>query len=259
MGENLSNPWSDTGRHKNGSVAVMIDNFAIPAATIRGLFDYEYEYDRIILRPRIPGSISEYSQKVPVRFGNKKLFVSCINGGSKIKRVEVNGKALKVNSKSEVELLFKELPNDATVVITTTGGWPVENVHIDYPVGPALVSNRTKEELSVSEMPQSLQKSFSVLLRMKEKLADESNADYEKAFVDVAIESCKAYLQRTMLEPGPGYFRPITNERIKDINQFYEMAALSMVKGFDLQMKDYVETGNARQKRIAKLYHNIEK
>ena len=49
----------------------MIDNFAIPAATIRGLFDYEYRCDRLILRPRVPGSITEYVQKQPVRFGEK--------------------------------------------------------------------------------------------------------------------------------------------------------------------------------------------
>ena len=57
-GENTSNPWSDTGQFHVGGVAVMIDNFAIPAATIRGLFDLEYRSDRLILRPRIPGSIT---------------------------------------------------------------------------------------------------------------------------------------------------------------------------------------------------------
>ena len=64
-----------------GGVAVMIDNFAIPAATIRGLFDFDYKSDRLILRPRIPGSITEFTQKQPVRFGEKKLYLSCRNGG----------------------------------------------------------------------------------------------------------------------------------------------------------------------------------
>ena len=68
-GENTSNPWSDKGNFRVGGVAVMIDNFAIPAATIRGLFDLDYRSDRLILRPRVPGSITEFTQKVPVRFG----------------------------------------------------------------------------------------------------------------------------------------------------------------------------------------------
>ncbi len=74
FGENTNNPWSDSGKHRFGGVAVMIDNFAIPAATIRGLFDFDYRSDRLILRPRIPGSIIQYSQKQPVRFGEKKDF-----------------------------------------------------------------------------------------------------------------------------------------------------------------------------------------
>ena len=61
----------------------MIDNFAIPMATIRGLFDYEYRFDRLILRPRVPGAITEYVQKQPVRFGEKTLYLSCRNGGPK--------------------------------------------------------------------------------------------------------------------------------------------------------------------------------
>ena len=73
MGENTHNPWSDSGKFRVGGVAVMIDNFAIPAATIRGLFDCDYRSDRLILRPRVPGSITQYTQKVPIRFGEKKL------------------------------------------------------------------------------------------------------------------------------------------------------------------------------------------
>jgi hypothetical protein len=71
-GENTRNLWSDAGTYHVGGVSVMIDNFAIPAATIRGLFDYEYRSDRLILRPRVPGSITYYAQKQPVRFGERK-------------------------------------------------------------------------------------------------------------------------------------------------------------------------------------------
>ena len=92
-GENTHNIWSDSGGNQVGGVAVMVDNFAIPAATVRGLFDYEYRSDRLILRPRVPGSITEYVQKQPVRFGEKTLYISCRNGGAKIKSVAVNGKA----------------------------------------------------------------------------------------------------------------------------------------------------------------------
>ena len=46
-GENTHNLWSDSGGNQIGGVAVMVDNFAIPAATVRGLFEYIYKADRI--------------------------------------------------------------------------------------------------------------------------------------------------------------------------------------------------------------------
>ncbi len=63
QGANTDNPWSDSGKHHVNGIAVMVDNFAIPAATIRGLFDYDYRSNRLIIRPRIPGSITLYTQK----------------------------------------------------------------------------------------------------------------------------------------------------------------------------------------------------
>jgi hypothetical protein len=258
MGENTNNSWSDSGRIKFGNgVVVMIDNFAIPAATIRGLFDYEYKYDRIILRPRIPSSISEYSQKVPVRFGNKKLFISCVNGGSKIKRVKINGKKMKVNSKDEVALLYDNLPENATIEITTSGGWSSEIEPFDYPMMPELISCPMITP-SAENMPQQLQAPFTILMKMKEQLANEPGANYEKAFVDAAIGACESYLQRTSIDPGKGYFRAITPERKKDTERFYLEAALAMVDGFEQQMKNYMEKGDARKKRIAELFFNIK-
>ncbi len=122
-GENTNNPWSDSGQFHVGGVAVMIDNFAIPMATLRGLFDYEYRSDRLLLRPRVPGSITQYVQKQPVRFGETRLYLSCRNGGSKVKAVTVNGKPLKVESPDAVVLPYEALPKEAKVEIVTEGGW----------------------------------------------------------------------------------------------------------------------------------------
>jgi hypothetical protein len=138
-GENIKNFWSDNGRFQIGGVAVMVDNFAIPAATIRGLFDYEYRHDRLILRPRVPGSITRYTQKQPVRFGDKRLFLSCLNGGPDVKSVKVNGKSIKIISPDKVVLFYEDLPAEADIEITTGGGWPEESTGTVYPLFPALV------------------------------------------------------------------------------------------------------------------------
>ena len=123
-GENTDNLWYDKGPDKRGSVTLAVDNYAIPAATVRGLFDYDYRADRLILRPRVPGTITQYVQKHPVRFGEKTLYLSCRNGGPKIKSATVSGKAIRVDSPEALALLYDELPKEAQLEIVTEGGWP---------------------------------------------------------------------------------------------------------------------------------------
>ena len=160
-GENTHNSWSDAGGNwQNGGVAVMIDNFAIPAATLRGLFDYDYRFDRLILHPRVPGAITEYVQKEPVRFGEKSIYVSCHNGGTNVKSVTINGKALKVKSPDAVVLRYDELPKEAKIEIVTEGGWAAET-----PRSPAPGSNPTPTKvmgIPQTELPASLKKPYAV-------------------------------------------------------------------------------------------------
>lgn len=249
-GENTSNPWSDKGKFRVGGVAVMVDNFAIPAATIRGLFDYDYKSDRLIIRPRVPGSITEYQQKEPVRFGEKKLFLSCKNGGPKISSVKINGKEIKVNSPEELALFYNELPEEAHIEITTSGGWNTEKTSSVYPEFPALNAVYT----SNAAMPDTLQKPYSILLSVKKKLEIIPGSEFDLAFLNEAIQSIEDCRLRTEFDPGPGYYRPITPERKQGINKFYEHATLTMYKGFEKRMEKYAVEGNQHQKQMADLF-----
>ncbi len=258
-GENTRNPWSDTGDHQVGGVAVMIDNFAIPAATIRGLFDYEYKSDRLILRPRIPGTITQYIQKQPVRFGDKKLFISCNNGGPKVKSVKVNGKIMNITTAEGVVLIYSELPANANIEITTEGGWPMETSSIDYPAIPALIPEKGALALVPADLPESLKKPVSILAKMKKLLKKEPDSKYDIAFMDVAIKACEDYRVRVTMDPGPGYYRPITKERKESIDRFYEETALMMYNGFTKRMESYSKKGNKQQKHIAELFSKVLK
>ncbi len=261
-GENTYNLWSDAaGKFRVGGVAVMIDNFAIPAATIRGLFDYEYKSDRLILRPRVPGSITQFTQKEPVRFGDKRIYLSCRNDGPKVKSVTINGKLIKIESPDEVVLIYNELPKEAKVEITTEGGWTKEVSTTPYPIIPALITEKTPKAFSPAELPESLKRPFAVLSSMNRLLANEPGADanYERAFIAEAIKSCKDYRVRVTMDPGPGYYRPITPERREGINKFYEQTALSMYNGFTKRMDNYAEKGNMQQKRLAAMFSEAQK
>jgi hypothetical protein len=251
-GENTSNPWSDTGNFQVGGVSVMIDNFAIPAATVRGLFDLDYRADRLILRPRVPATITRYVQKEPVRFGTKKVYLSCRNGGPLLESAKVNGRALAVASPAELELFYEGLPDEARVEITTTGGWPAKAATTPYPAEPALADNG-KPATGPAGLPEILQKPYAELRAVRDRLAGHAEAGAEVAFVETALAAFEAYRARLATEPGPGYFRPITPERRKSIERFYEQAAITMAKGFANRMARYAARGDDRERRIAGL------
>ena len=257
-GENTHNVWSDTGRNSVKGVAVMIDNFAIPAATIRGLFDYEYLSDRLIIRPRIPGSVTQYTQKQPVRFGDKKLYFSCNNGGPELISATVNGKSVEINSRDELALYYDDLPEDADITITTGGDWPETGQAVDYPKVPALKSEQGSGTIEPVELVDSLKMPFAVLSEMQEVLADESDADYELSFVNAAIKSFEACRLRPAMDPGEGYFRTITHERKEGIIDFYNNTAATMYKGLENLMTKYAEDSDADKKRIAELFKSAQ-
>lgn len=107
FGKNSNNPWSD--RKGVSPISVMVDNFAISTATIRGLFEYNYAYDNVTLIPHIPANISKYTQHEPVVFGEKKIYISVING-SEIRKVTVNGILLENEFSKGIVLDYKKLP-----------------------------------------------------------------------------------------------------------------------------------------------------
>ena len=252
-GENTSNPWSDTGNFQVGGVSVMIDNFAIPAATVRGLFDLDYRADRLVLRPRVPATIARYEQKEPVRFGTKRIYLSCRNGGPAVKAVTVNGERLKAASPAEIDLVYRDLPDEAHVEITTTGGWPRVTAESAEAVDAALARDRRDQAPLPAGLPEAMAKPCADLLAAKVKLAGVPEAKGEAAFVDAAIAAFGAYRARLSFDPGPGHFRAITPQRRQSIEKFYEQAALTMSKGFFNRMKRYAAGGDARDRRVAGL------
>lgn len=103
-----------------------------------------------------------------------KLQPYCRNGGPNVKSVKINGKEIKLQSNDKLELLYIELPMEAEVEITTTGGWPVENLKVDYPLIPALIPEKDDQNPIPAELSVSLKKPFTILSEMK-NLLDKKN------------------------------------------------------------------------------------
>ena len=256
-GENTDNSWFDAGRWLHGDgVKVMIDNFAIPAATIRGLFDYEYLSDCLVLRPRVPGSIIRYKQKDAVRFGEKRIYLTCFNGGPKVKSATINGKAINIESPDALLLFYDKLPKEAYIEIVTYGGWPKENIAaVSYPLIPALVPNINQKVSTPSELVDSLKIPFITLTKMHESLKKVQQSDYERAFVSAIIETFESYSVRATMGVLPGYYRPGNDENIL---RSYALRSIALYNNFAKRMADYAEKGDTNQKHIASLFFEAQ-
>jgi hypothetical protein len=250
-GENTDNAWSDHGSNQVGGVVVMVDNFAIPSATVRGLFEYIYKADKLVLYPHIPQSVTRYVQKEPVWFGGKSIYLTIANGPGEIESVKVNGRPIRIDAADHVSLLYSDLPEKAEVEIRMAGA-------IVHRLSPRAVPAITRGKATIDELPESLKKVCAVLISMSGSIKGEPGADYERAFLSEAIGSIEAWRYRAVVDPGPGHFRAIPSERRKSILKFHENAALVMCQGFTSRMQRYAKSDIPREQHIAALFTSAQ-
>lgn len=220
-GENTFNPWSD--RKGVSPVSVMVDNFAIPAATIRGLFEYEYTAGGLMLRPHIPDGITFYTQREPVYWGSRRLFLSAENRGE-IKAVFINGKKAGGRFRDEITLDYDALPERAHIYFSCGESAP-GNCAGCPPEKPAF---RPRRDLPFSDAE--LSRVHKRCLRLYEELEAQPDSP-EKACAAEALMALEACADRRALPFGPGELRPWTTEKIEAAHRLYETAALALAEG----------------------------
>lgn len=192
------------------------DALGIPAATVRGLFEYVYKSDRVILYPHIPPSISEYSQSEPVRFGKKSITISVKNGGPNVSSVKVNGRVLSADSKDSSSLAYDVLPAKARVEITMEGGWPMQ--HEVWATGPEQTIDRGVPVALAAAMKDAY----------KDILSKQSSAKdaFDRAYLSEALAAFEAYQERASMKTAE------TPEKRAAVLKMYENAAMNLYKGY---------------------------
>ena len=186
-------PLTDFGNavwFKDRQTNLCYDALGIPAATIRGLFEYIYKADELVLIPHIPPGITEYEQKEPIRWGEKRIFISIKN--------PVQWRSFTLN--------YDEIPNRALVCI--------DGKRIETKGGAFILSGGARR----LRLPNHLNEPFSELLRLQGK------TPFEKALVSEAIEAFRAYAKRASMKSS---FSP---EKQAAVLKMYEDAAMNLHK-----------------------------
>lgn len=115
----MDNPLVDFGAavyQPNQPVNLCYDSFGPPAAMIRGLFEYSYKSESLTLLPHIPPGIKRLEQHFPVRFGDKKLYLSTTGTGP-VSQVRINGNSWEQFNDKSVTLPYTETPKEAVIQI----------------------------------------------------------------------------------------------------------------------------------------------
>ncbi len=116
----LDNPLVDFGNapyQPNQPINITYDAFGVPAAMVRGLFEYLYKSDRLILVPHVPPKVTALVQRDPIRFGGKKLYLSTAGSGH-VSAVKINGEVWTDFTPEQITLPFDRTPDEAKIEIT---------------------------------------------------------------------------------------------------------------------------------------------
>ncbi len=119
----MDNPLTDFGDQvyqPNQPYNVTYDAFGPPAAVIRGLFEYLYTADGLTLIPHIPAGVTELQQLDPIRFGEKRLYLSTIGSGP-VTGVHVNDEAWTAFDAESITLPYTETHDEAHATVLLGG------------------------------------------------------------------------------------------------------------------------------------------
>lgn len=202
------------------------DALGIPAATVRGLFEYVYKSDSLTLYPHIPPAITEYAQKEPIRFGEKSIFITVKNGGPRVKSVEINGRNVALAAPDSVTLPYGDLAKRTRVEIVTEGGWSSQTAPgCNVETGQPMVGK-------VVDLPESLRTKYESLMETRKILSDSRASGRKRAFLDETVAAFEAYRERASRDAAGAYSR-FSAEKCAAILKMYEDAALVLYKSYE--------------------------
>lgn len=251
----LDAPLPDFGKSvwfATNSTNLCYDSLGVPAAVARGLFEYIYKADSLTLYPHIPPAITEYSQKEPIRFGDKRITISVKNGGPKIVSLKIDGKPAPVDARDHVVLRYADLPARAKVELVMAGGWPGGSpvLHAEF------VDKDPKCPDALLPLPQDLAEHVRVLKAMQEKIAREPGAEYERVFLAAALQAYEAYQRRATMHEA-GLYARVKSDKHAAVMSWYREAAQQMYSGFETMMARCSAGGDAAKQRMAGVYAEL--
>ncbi|MHB8897990.1 MAG: LamG-like jellyroll fold domain-containing protein [Thermoguttaceae bacterium] len=115
----MDNPLVDFGAavyQPKEPINLCYDSFGPAAAMIRGLFEYLYRADDLVLLPHVPPGITRLRQNFPIRFGTRRLYLSTVGSGP-VTTVQINGRPWPLFDEKSITLPYSKTPQEAVIHI----------------------------------------------------------------------------------------------------------------------------------------------
>lgn len=259
----LDNNLTDFGRglyQPNLPINCVVDCWGVPAAMIRGLFEYEYKAEGLRLRPHIPQGIARLEQDFPIRLGAKRLYMATAGHGP-ITRVTINGQPWERFDAESVWLPFGELAEEAAVQLCLGGAEaepfvPRSNARLALPSPPELA------DLSDSALRESLATLSARIAPMRDfyqRLVDSGlERSYEAAHVRLITAGCAVAVERVRLV-DVGKLSPLSPESQKAADASYIEATGRLCDGLERILRSYAKQEEPRKQQIYRLWNVQDK
>ena len=233
----------------NLPINCVYDSWAIPAAFMRGLFEYLYQANQLVVVPHIPATVTRLEQRFPIRFGSKQLFFTTTGAGA-VTAVQVNGQFWARHDATQVFLPYDAIPDGARIEIALGGARPTPATAPIARMAPA----GTSALAALTNLPAELRPLVPRVARLERfaaKLATAGLGDtYEAAHARLAVE-CFATARSRLARVATGTIAPLPAASQKAADDSYDQTVERLCDGLEATLGAYAQSADPAKQQLA--------
>ena len=268
----LDNPLVDFGARvyqPAQPINLCYDSFGPPAAMIRGLFEYLYRADRLVLLPHVPPGITQLQQHFPIRFGQKRIYLATTGSGP-VTAVLVNGQPWSSFDDKSITLLYDKTPQEAVIRIVLGGAEPApftprkRAAASALPDVPELSKTTWSREQVVSKEdelapgPVEIDARITRIRKFHQGLVSSGLADsYEAAHARLAVEYLAATCERLKML-SEGKLKRLSGQSQYAADNCYFSTTAKLCEGLERTVDSYKDSEDAHEKQVYLIWSAAE-
>ena len=222
-GFNTNNPWqqeNDDHTVCQHPVSVMIDNFAPVTCLLRGLFGWDADENGLVVRPQIPGDITELRQHVPVVFGGCSIYAAYTGGDGPL-AATLNGVPIPAEEDGCVRIPASLLPRGTEVCLTLDRSGAASALSVD----------ELKRDDALTGDYAGLPDDLAVICRECSSALDAETDPLRAARLREILSAAEVAALRRRLPFDRHELRPMTEEKISQIMNLYDQTVRELYEG----------------------------